>query len=161
MLSVADFYANYQPSLLCFRARSTSSFVQDPHFSFAGRALRATDYGNSRSLREKSPSAACIRSCPYEREESRDYAEMLLDNSRTYNYDNELMCYRLNEKRNIQALSSESQLISSFPFTSPPYLIVVFYLPHLSFIRSPIASSLSTARYQRECNRNVARLNSR
>lgn len=119
-----------------YRARSTSSFVQDPHFSFAGRALRATDYGNSRSLREKSPSAACIRSCPYEREESRDYAKMLLDNSRTYNYDNELMCYRLNEKRNIQALSSESQLISSFPFTSPPpprISLSFFYFPHLTF----------------------------
>lgn len=76
----------------------------------------------------------------YEREESRNCAEVLLDNSRTYNYvNNELMCYRLNEKRNIQARPSESQLISSplplHSFPPPPCLIVASCLPYLTSIR--------------------------
>lgn len=95
--------------------RSGSAFLCSPEVRYELSIIR--DPG---SLPEKSPSAAYVRSCLYEREESRDYAEMLLDNSRTYSYvDNELTCYRLNEKRNIQALSSESQINSSPPSPVP------------------------------------------
>ena len=113
--------------------------------------LRAIDYHNLGSLREKSSSAAYV-DVPM-REKSREITQKCYSIIRRHtiiNIDNELMSsYRLNEKRNIQAFS-KSYFFSSLPRTT---------LFSVSFVHSPIV--LSTECYQREYHRDVAWLKSR
>lgn len=122
-------------SRYCFhyRARSANSFVRsrDPRSPEERYELSITVTRDHCERKvQVAPRATYVSTREKSREIARKCCSIIREHTITIN--NELMCYRLNEKRNIQAPPNLSLFLLSIPLPCP---IVTFCLPYLSSVR--------------------------